>query len=199
MHLNGRFRAMWHSDAHFLVAEASAPDGPWTLLAHNLTGMSEPSPQWAATTFVDKDGRTYIFACNWIQETDAAALNWVGERHNVADMDARGVGLMENPSLHFRDGYYFWHESVNGTVTWGLGSDPNGGSNKGALAVWRSKDITGPYEGPRLVITCAKRRLELSRTYLAWMGLPSAHVIPAGRTLISPASTPGPSSWDLTM
>lgn len=42
-----------------------------------------------------------------------------------------------------------------GTVTWGLAPDPNGGhasSNKGALAVWRSKSILGPYEGPRDLI-----------------------------------------------
>ena len=41
-------------------------------------------------------------------------------------------------------------------VTWGLAPDPNGGAsstNKGALAVWRSRSITGPYEGPRDLIT----------------------------------------------
>jgi hypothetical protein len=70
-------------------------------------------------------------------------------------MHARGVGLMENPSLMKRGGWYYWHESVNGTVTWGLAPDPNAGpasSNKGALAVWRSKTIAGPYEGPRDLI-----------------------------------------------
>ena len=164
MHLNGRFRVMWHADAHFMVAEAAAPAGPWKLLRHNLSYMNQPEPraasaapgpQWAATTFVD-DGRTFIFACNWIQETDAAALNWIGERHYVANMLAAGVGLLENPSLHRRGGWYYWHESVNGTVTWGLSDDPNGGrgsSNKGALAVWRSRSVTGPYEGPRLLLT----------------------------------------------
>ena len=61
---------------------------------------------------------------------------------------------IHNGSCVFR--YYYWHESVNGTVTWGLAPDPNGGpasSNKGALAVWRSKTITGPYEVPRDLIT----------------------------------------------
>ena len=41
-------------------------------------------------------------------------------------------------------------------VTWGLAPDPNGGAsstNKGALAVWRSRSVTGPYEGPRDLIT----------------------------------------------
>lgn len=51
---------------------------------------------------------------------DAAALNWIGPKHVVADMHAVGVGLMENPSLMKRGEYYYWHESVNGTVTWGL-------------------------------------------------------------------------------
>ena len=158
MVIAGRFRVMWHQSGHFMVAEAAAPQGPWGLVHHNLTGMAQPTPQWAATTFVDgADGRTYVFAFNWIRETDAAALNWVGERHVVADMHARGVGLMENPSLMKRGDWYYWHESVNGTVTWGLAPDPNapgpGSSDKGALAVWRSKSITGPYEGPRDLIT----------------------------------------------
>ena len=42
-----------------------------------------------------------------------------------------------------------------GTVTWGLSPDPNGGprsSNNGALSAWRSKSITGPYEGPHHVV-----------------------------------------------
>ena len=87
MHLNGRFRAMWHSNAAFLVAEAVAPEGLWTLLPHNLTGMSDPSPQWAATTFVDK-GRTFVFAANWIQ----ARSDWV-EWGAVGWSRARGRGV----------------------------------------------------------------------------------------------------------
>ena len=75
------------------------PCGCIPVIHHNLTGMAQPSPQWAATTYVDDDGRTYIFAFNWIREVDAAALNWIGPKHVVADMHAVGVGLMENPSL----------------------------------------------------------------------------------------------------
>lgn len=157
MFINGAFRVMWHQSGHFMVAEATNPAGPWALIHHNLTGMAQPTPQWAATTYVDdSDGKTYVFAFNWIRETDAAALNWVGPKHVVADMHAVGVGLMENPSLMKRGEWFYWHESVNGTVTWGLAPDPNAGlasSNKGALAVWRSKSITGPWEGPRDLIT----------------------------------------------
>lgn len=173
MHINGRLRVMWHATGdHFMVAEAVAPAGPWGLVRHNLTQMSgkliagecddgrrphchTAGPQWAATTFVDDDGKTYIYANNWIQECDAAALSWVGPRVQIADPGATGVGLMENPSLMKRGDWYYWHESSNGTVTWGLSPDPNGGAgstNKGALSVWRSKNITGPYEGPRHVI-----------------------------------------------
>eukprot|EP01047_Picozoa_sp_COSAG01_P048033 COSAG01_NODE_4643_length_4856_cov_13.233971_2_plen_317_part_00 len=152
--VGGAFRVMWHQSGHFMVAEAAHPRGPWALVHHNLTGMAQPSPQWAATVFID-GGATYVYAFNWIRQTDAAALNWVGERHVVADMHRPGVGLMENPSLMKRGDFYYWHESVNGTVTWGLAPDPNAGptsSNKGALAVWRSRAITGPWEGPRDLI-----------------------------------------------
>ena len=38
----------------------------------------------AATTYVDTDGRTFMFAFNWIRETDPKALNWVGPKHVVA-------------------------------------------------------------------------------------------------------------------
>ena len=116
MFIAGSFRVMWHQAGHFMVAEAAQPQGPWALVQHNLTGMAKPTPQWAATTFVDDagDGKTYVFAFNWIRETDAAALNWVGEKHVVADMHARGVGLRENPSLMKRGDWYYWHESVHG-------------------------------------------------------------------------------------
>ena len=60
MFIAGRFRVMWHQDGHFMVAEAEVPSGPWGLIRHNLTGMERP-PQWAATTFVDTDGKTYVF------------------------------------------------------------------------------------------------------------------------------------------
>jgi hypothetical protein len=95
----GEFRVMWHQNGKFMVAEATAAAGPWALVKNNLTQMENPSPQWAATSYVDDDGKTYIFASNWIQETDAAALNWIGKRHTVATMGETGVGLMENPSL----------------------------------------------------------------------------------------------------
>ena len=72
MYIAGHFRVMWHQDGHFMVAEAARAEGPWALIRHNLTGMAQPTPQWAATTFVDEDGRTYIFAFNWIREVAAA-------------------------------------------------------------------------------------------------------------------------------
>jgi xylan 1,4-beta-xylosidase len=156
----GRFRVMWHGDSHFLAAEAPAASGPWALIRHNLTSMG-PTPQnphgrinWAPTVFTDPpSGKTFIFASNWIQECDAAALNWVGNRTIVVSESDNGVGLLENPSLmQHANGYYYWHVSSNGTVTWGLSPDPVGGENKGMLSVWRSKNILGPYEGPRHVI-----------------------------------------------
>lgn len=156
MHVAGKFRVQWHGSQHFLIAEAAEASGPWAMIRHNLTMMGKPdaSPQWAATTFVDpQDGRTFIYADNWIQETDSAALNWVGNRTVIVDGKDTGVGLLENPSLmRHANGWYYWHVSSNGTVTWGLSHDPLGGENKGLLSVWRSKSASGPYEGPQHVI-----------------------------------------------
>ena len=59
-----------------MVAEAEAAQGPWALIHHNLTGMAQPSPQWAATAYTDPhSGKSFVYAFNWIRETDAAALN----------------------------------------------------------------------------------------------------------------------------
>jgi beta-xylosidase len=74
MFIAGRFRVMWHQSGHFMVAEAAQPQGPWALVPHNLSGMAQPSPQWAATTYVDTDARTYIFAFNWIRCGDTLIL-----------------------------------------------------------------------------------------------------------------------------
>lgn len=98
---------------------------------------------------------SYLLANNWIQETDVDGLSFVGPRHIVANTSAVGIGMMENPSLIKRGDWYWWLESDNGTVTWGLGPDPNGGprsTNNGALSAWRSRTITGPYEGPHHVV-----------------------------------------------
>ena len=150
MFLRGKFRVMWtQAMHHFLIAEATTVAGPWTLVKHSLTGMSDFV--FGASTFVDTDGKTYLLANNWIQQTDSAGLSFVGPRHVVANQSAVGIGMMENPSLIKRGDWYWWLESDNGTVTWGLAPDPNGGprsTNNGALSAWRSRSITGPYEGP---------------------------------------------------
>jgi len=103
------------------------------------------------------DGKSYVYSGNFIQRCDDdQCLNWVGPRYTIANAkNTTGVGLMENPSLMKRGDWYYWHESTNGTVTWGLAPDVNGhlGTANGNLAVWRSRSVIGPYEGPRLVIT----------------------------------------------
>ena len=59
MFLRGKFRVMWtQAMHHFLIAEAVDVRGPWTLVKHNLTDMSEYV--FGASTFVDTtgDGKT---------------------------------------------------------------------------------------------------------------------------------------------
>jgi beta-xylosidase len=59
MFLRGKFRVMWtQAMHHFLIAEAVDVRGPWTLVQHNLTNMSEYV--FGASTFVDTtgDGKT---------------------------------------------------------------------------------------------------------------------------------------------
>ena len=87
---------------------------------------------------------SYLLANNWIQETDVDGLSFVGSRHFVANSSTAGIGMMENPSLIKRGNWYWWLESDNGTVTWGLAPDPNGGplsTNNGALSAWRSRTL----------------------------------------------------------
>lgn len=119
MFLRGKFRVMWtQAMHHFLIAEATTAAGPYTLLKHNLTGMSGASTYvFGASTFVDTDDKTYIIANNWIQQTDADGLSFVGPRHVVANQSAVGVGMMENPSLIKRGEWYWWLESDNGAVS----------------------------------------------------------------------------------
>lgn len=86
--------------------------GPFVRASYTVDDVATGGrrPQWAATTYVDAGSKkTYIYACNWIQECDAAALNWIGERTAVARMGHVGVGLMENPSLMKRGEYYYWY------------------------------------------------------------------------------------------
>lgn len=59
MFLRGKFRVMWtQAMHHFLIAEAVDVRGPWTLVKHNLTAMSDYV--FGASTFVDTtgDGKT---------------------------------------------------------------------------------------------------------------------------------------------
>jgi beta-xylosidase len=113
---------------------------------------------YGASTFVDPaSNRTYIYANSWIQECDSAGLNWVGKRFLFANQSLQGVGLIENPSLMYRNGWYYMHGSDNGTSNWGLGPAENAGPDStsyAALSVWRARSILlGPWDGPRNLLT----------------------------------------------
>jgi beta-xylosidase len=102
--------------------------------------------QWAPNVFTDDDETHYMIAVNWIQKLTPDALTFAGERIHLVQGN-----VLENPSLIKKDGWYYWLESQNGTCT--LGNLPN----KGKISVWRSRNVTGPYEGPRDLITGTNR------------------------------------------
>src|SRR5438046_3780521 len=143
-YVNGKFRVMFHiTERGFRVMEAEKPEGPWRYVKHNFDRMDV---QWAANVFTDDDGTHYMIASNWIQRLTPDALAFAGDRNTVT----RG-NILEKPSLIKKDGVYYWIESQNGTCTLGNLSD------KGKISVWRARHVTGPYEGPRDLITGTNR------------------------------------------
>jgi len=143
-YLNGRYRVMFHiTEWGFRVMEAEKPEGPWHYVQHHFGKMDT---QWGANVFTDDDGALYMIATNWIQRLAPDALSFAGER-----IPAVQGHVLENPSLIKKDGYYYWFESQNGTCT--LGNQPD----KGRVDVWRSRNVTGPYEGPHELIRANDR------------------------------------------
>lgn len=144
-HVNGKFRVMFHITAKgFRVMEADHPEGPWHYVSHNFGQTMEG--QWSANIFTDDDGTHYMIASNWIQRLSPDALSFASQRIRAAEGH-----ILENPSLIKREGFYYWFESQNGTCT--LGNLPD----KGKISVWRARQVTGPYEGPRDLITATDR------------------------------------------
>eukprot|EP01065_Artemidia_motanka_P010280 TRINITY_DN15426_c0_g1_i1.p1 TRINITY_DN15426_c0_g1~~TRINITY_DN15426_c0_g1_i1.p1 ORF type:complete len:669 (+),score=171.33 TRINITY_DN15426_c0_g1_i1:46-2007(+) len=142
-------RVMYHQGGdHFLVAESTDAEGPWKLIKHNLTGMANP-PQYAASVFHDADGRLLVYASNWIRRVSEDGLSFTGPRVQIADMSK--WGFLENPFLMARGGHYYWFASA-GAAT--IGEQGEYLLNKGGtVVVYRSKDVLGPYEGPRDFLT----------------------------------------------
>ncbi len=133
--INDKYRIMGHiTHEYMFVFQADHPEGPWSEVKHSFTNMQW---QWAPNLYKDDDGQVYLFANDWIQRVNESLEGFIGQRIVVV----KGNNL-ENPSLIKRNGYYYWFESQNGTDY--MGNTP--GFAK--ITVWRSKNITGPYQGP---------------------------------------------------
>jgi len=143
-YVNKKFRVMGHMSLQTLcVWESDKPEGPYQRVFHNFTNMAW---EWAPTIFEEKDGRKYMYAGTWIQEVDERALSFVGERINTV----KGT-LLENASIIKKGEYYYWFMAQNGDRPFGTTT------NNGKTSVWRSKKITGPYEGDIDVILGSNR------------------------------------------
>ena len=139
-----KVRAMGHiTHEHVVVFEADSPEGPWRRIEHRFKDMAW---QWAPTLYTEDDGSLWLYANNWIQRVTPDGLELVGERfvtvtgHNP-----------ENAYLVKRDGWYWWFQSLNNCDWMGVGTDA------AKLAVWRSRTLTGPFEGP-VDLICGNNR-----------------------------------------
>jgi beta-xylosidase len=128
-------------DFGIYVITATNPAGPWSepLLLKAGKGLIDPCPLW------DDDGQAY-FVHGWAKSR--AGINNLLTLHRIsADctqvldegkiiIDANkipGWGTLEGPKLYKREGWYYVFA-------------PAGGVKEGWQAVFRSKDIWGPYE-----------------------------------------------------
>ena len=128
-------------DQGILVVTAPEPEGPWSrphLLLGGL-GLIDPCPLW------DDDGQTYLVH-GWaksragkkniltIVPVDAALRAATGPARDVIDgADIAGWGTIEGPKFYKRDGWYWIFAPAGGVAT-------------GWQAVFRSRDVYGPYE-----------------------------------------------------
>ena len=130
------------------VLTARDPAGPWSDPAWlpDLAGGIDPS------LFFDDDGRAWIVNNDlpeggkerypghraiWLQEFDAKALRTIGPRRVLLDggvVPAQKPEYVEGPHLFKKDGWYYLTAAEGGT------------GEQHAQMVWRSRQVTGPYE-----------------------------------------------------
>jgi beta-xylosidase len=141
-HHDGRFW-IYYPDPDFgvYVVTADDPRGRWSepVLVCEGKGLIDPCPFW------DHDGRAYLIhawarsragICNrlTLRELSPDGQRTVGDGAVIIDGDQLpGWHTIEGPKLYQRGGYYYVFA-------------PAGGVADGFQAVFRSKDIHGPYE-----------------------------------------------------
>ncbi|KHJ37434.1 Non-reducing end alpha-L-arabinofuranosidase BoGH43B [Pedobacter glucosidilyticus] len=125
---------------------AKSPAGPWS------------DPQWLPkeaigidpSLFFDDDGKVYYtgnkkpinqaqetrYRQIWLQEVDLKTRTFVGERSIILEEGAlHGAHNAEAPHIYKKDGYYYLVIAEGGTA------------DNHAVTIFRSKNISGPYEG----------------------------------------------------
>ena len=140
-------------DFGLYVITAEDPRGRWSepFLLRAGRGLIDPCPLW------DEDGRAWLVH-GWaksraginnritLQEMSADGTRLLGEGAVVIDADKMpGWRTLEGPKLYKRDGYYYIFA-------------PAGGVAEGYQAVFRSRDIRGPYEN-RVVLEQGSTRV----------------------------------------
>ena len=133
-------------DRGIYVTTAADPKGPWSspVLVKAGKGLIDPCPFW------DDDGRLYLVHA-WARsragfanvltllELDPAGSRALGPGRIVIDGNSlAGYSTLEGPKLYRRNGWYYIFA-------------PAGGVKQGWQSVFRSRRITGPYEG-RIVL-----------------------------------------------
>lgn len=127
------------------IVTATNPAGPWSepyFLGEDAQGI-DPS------LFFDDDGSCYYIGTRpnqkgvryngdweiWIQKMDLSAMALVGSSHKVWKGAGHHVIWPEGPHLYKKDGYYYLMHAEGGTA------------DNHAVAIARSRDIWGTYEG----------------------------------------------------
>lgn len=127
-------------DFGIYVTTATDPRGKWSdpVLVVEGRGYIDPCPLW------DDDGRAYLI-CGWagsrgrranlltLFEMSPDGTKLLGEGKTVINGRDIGWKVVEGPKLYKRDGWYWVFA-------------PAGGVGSGFQAVYRSRNIRGPYE-----------------------------------------------------
>jgi beta-xylosidase len=151
-HHGGKFM-IYYPDPDFgvFVVTATNPAGPWTkpVLVDGSKGVIDPAPFW------DDDGKGWL-VMGWaksraginniltLKPLNAAGTKTVGEGRQIIKADdlpavPTSIGplkwtTLEGPKLYKHDGWYYIFA-------------PAGGVKMGWQGVFRSKSLTGPWEG----------------------------------------------------
>ncbi len=153
-------------DFGIYVVTASDPRGRWSepVLVRGGKGLIDPCPFW------DDDGQSYLIhgwaksragICNrlTLRRLSANGDRVLDEGQTVIDADLLpGWKTLEGPKLYKRDGYYFIFA-------------PAGGVAEGYQAVFRARNILGPYES-RIVLAQGSTRINGPHQG-AWVDTPS--------------------------